>query len=163
MGTPKSRSNNSIESGIETIDINAAAVRSPIVYLAPPPAWKRFPGNIGGTGDTANATRAIFTAGWRSKTATRSAATASMTTFIDSSARRSLPGERNNEVASAGVSLSANPSTVRKMLVFSASGMMVARLIGHFPNDCEDEPPPESLTGKSFADLVRLAKVNEIP
>ena len=72
-----------------------AATSRPIAYDAAAPACINFVGNMGMIGETDSATRAIFTAGSRSKIDTTAIANMGMSTPIASIARTSAPGLRS--------------------------------------------------------------------
>jgi hypothetical protein len=86
--TPVIAASTSMLSGMTTTESTAAVTSSPMVYASVPPALRAFLGKIGGVGDTAMTTSAIFTAGWRSNGAATARATKGISTFIATNARR---------------------------------------------------------------------------
>ena len=85
----------SIATGTRTTASTPAATSKPIAYDAAAPAFINFVGNMGMIGETDSATRAIFTAGSRSKIDTTAIANMGMSTPIARIARTSAPGLRS--------------------------------------------------------------------
>jgi hypothetical protein len=125
-GPRRIRAIRSMASGVTTIANKAAVTSRPTVSVRLAPALIALLGKMGGHGATASVTSAIFTAGWGSIARASATATSGITTKIDATARKRMPGRRRRLVASLGIAASPMQKTLSATLACSPRAISVA-------------------------------------